>query len=132
MNCAACRTVKARRHGSLNMLSRAIAPTLGSTRYFMPIPRPPGAHADGHYGPWNLQFETMRYAHNPENSAGGADDTITCGAFAATNPVASEGVLLVANVAHDFRVNWGLYPGFSATTMTACYSRTTTGLMIPC
>ena len=87
-----------------------------------------GAHADRHY----LQFETMRYAHNPENSAGGADDTITCGAFAATNPVASEGVLLVANVAHDFRVNWGLYPGFSATKMTACYSRTTTGLMIPC
>jgi hypothetical protein len=66
-----------------------------------------GAHADGHYGPWNLQLEAIRYRHNPENPAGVSDDTITYGAFASTNSVASDGVLLVANVARDFRVSWG-------------------------
>lgn len=61
-------------------------------------------HADVRCGRWNLQGQLARYAFDPANPAGVADDTITVGAFEAAHEIASRADALVANFAYNIPV----------------------------
>lgn len=65
------------------------------------------AHLNGHYGPWNLMLEAVRYEYDPKNPDGANDDNIRMGAFATDYDVAAEGNIYVANVSYGLPVEWG-------------------------
>jgi hypothetical protein len=74
------------------------------------------AHINSFYGRWNFQLEGGRYELNPNNPAGFNPGYTTMGAFGAAEDVANRANFLVANIARDFDVNWGLI------TKLTCYN----------
>ena len=65
------------------------------------------AHLNGFYGPFNLMLESAYYKYNPENPDGVSDDAIQMGAFADNFRVAAEGIIYVANLSYDLKVDLG-------------------------
>lgn len=78
------------------------------------------AHVNGTYGPINLMLEFAYYAIEPELPDGQDDRFVPMGAYDAPYKVASEGMLLLANLAYTVPVAWGpiqsltFYNDFSA------------------
>jgi len=81
-------------------------------------------HLDSRCGRWNVQRELGRYAYEPRNPGGIAEDVITLGAFAASHEIAAEGSFGVFNVAYNVPVRWPrvdlltCYNDFSVLTKT--------------
>ncbi len=65
------------------------------------------AHLNGFYGPFNLMLEGAWYGFNPENPVGVDDNTVLMANYGSAYLLASEGVLLTANVSYDVPVAWG-------------------------
>lgn len=69
------------------------------------------AHANALVGPWNLQFQALRYEFNPENPEGVADNFVQTGAFEFPFLMAAKGEVLTANVARTVPVSFGPVTG---------------------
>lgn len=77
------------------------------------------AHLDGHYGPWNLQLQGMKYEFNPRNPNGVSHDFVQLGAFNFPFLVAARGNIWSVNAARAFTVAWGPIDGLT------CYNNLT-------
>jgi len=64
------------------------------------------AHIDSRCGRWNFQLQGAAYDYAVENPSGIDRDTVRMGAFAGSYDVASEGRVLVANVAYNLPPRW--------------------------
>ncbi|MEK8021518.1 MAG: hypothetical protein VSS75_031970 [Candidatus Parabeggiatoa sp.] len=62
-------------------------------------------HLMGQYGRFNLKLELAKYKYDPKNPIGMSRETILMGGLGDAYPVASEGTVVVANVAYDVPIN---------------------------
>ena len=58
-------------------------------------------HVDGNYGPFNLQFEGIRFQFRPENPVGADRRFVIMGAYDGPYKIASEGWIALANLAYS-------------------------------
>lgn len=73
------------------------------------------AAMNGHWGPWILQLQAVDYAYNvPKNATTGGKtpvtlprDAITAENYGFDYQMPAKGQIYAANVARDFKVNWG-------------------------
>lgn len=66
-----------------------------------------GAHLDYYNGPWNLRLQVLRYAYNPENPTGVADDIVQKGGFAFPFLMAARADVYTYSLSRSFNVDWG-------------------------
>lgn len=71
------------------------------------------AHADANLGPWNLQFQGIRYEFEPENPDGVSDAFVQTGAFGFPFLMAAKADVLSVNVARDLPVQFGPITGMT-------------------
>ena len=64
-------------------------------------------HTGGNYGNFNVQWEGIKYAYDPENPAGANDDVITAGGYEFPYQIPAEAEVYIANVAYTLPVDIG-------------------------
>lgn len=71
------------------------------------------AHLDGHFGPWNLQLQALRYDYDPANPPGLSRDFVQKGAFGFPFLMAARADVYTANLAHAWQLRWGPITGIT-------------------
>lgn len=71
------------------------------------------AHANGRYGPWNLQLQFIDYEFAPENPPGVADDFVQIAGFDVPFLMAADGRVYTLNLARDIDFHWGPVDGLT-------------------